>query len=238
MKKSLYLYIFISLFLASFAFAGPEIGGEGGGGGGGASTFIGLSDTPANYTAAALKHVRVNAGGTGLEYVAAAGGATVLWIPAGAMIPTATNGAQAGTNEYVTNDINIDYYAFDDTTEEFVEFDVVWGTEWDLGTITATFYWSSATGSTAGDTVEWELQCGALSDDDAIDAALGTAQVITDTLLANSGADLQISSSTPSITVGGTPANNDLIHCKASRNVGGTDDMVEDAWLMGAYITW
>ena len=43
---------------------------SGGGGGGGATAFTGLTDTPANYTGAGLQLVRVNAGETGLEFVA------------------------------------------------------------------------------------------------------------------------------------------------------------------------
>jgi hypothetical protein len=154
------------------------------------------------------------------------------------MIPTQTTGAQAGTNEYATNDINKDYFAFDDITEEFVEFDVVLDEGWDLGTIKVKFYWSSETGSTTGDTVEWEIAAGAISDNEAIDAALGTSQVISDTLVSDNGANLQISSATPAITVGGTPALNDVIHFKVSRNVSGTDDMVEDAWLFGVLIQY
>ncbi len=38
-------------------------------GGGGASAFTDLTDTPANYTGAAGKYVKVNSGGTGLEFV-------------------------------------------------------------------------------------------------------------------------------------------------------------------------
>jgi hypothetical protein len=40
-------------------------------GGGGVTTFVGLSDTPANYTGAGNRFVRVNAGATALEFVAA-----------------------------------------------------------------------------------------------------------------------------------------------------------------------
>jgi hypothetical protein len=161
-----------------------------------------------------------------------------MWIPANAMTPTDTNGAEMGTTEYAANDINMDYLAFDGTTEEFAEFQLPMPENWDRSTIKAKCFWSSATGSTAGDTVEWELQGGALSDDDAIDAALGTAQVISDTLLADNGTDLQVSAATPAITVGGTPALGDLVHFKVSRNVGGTDDMEEDAWLFGVWIQY
>jgi hypothetical protein len=161
-----------------------------------------------------------------------------IWIPANTMTPTATNGAAAGTKEYATNDINMDYLAFDGATEEFAEFQLPMPENWDRSTIKAKLFWSSAAGSTTADTVEWEIQAGALSNDDAIDAALETAQVISDALLADAGADLQISGATPAITVGGTPALGDLIHFKVSRNVGGTDDMTEDAWLFGVWIQY
>lgn len=161
-----------------------------------------------------------------------------VYVPAAGMTPTTTNGAAAGTYEYATQDINMDYLAFDGATEEYAEFQFPMPENWDRGTIKAKFFWTSATGSTAGDTVEWELAGGALSDDDAIDAALGTSQVISDTLLADNGADLQVSSATPAITIGGTPVLGDLIHFKVSRNVGGTDDMTEDAWLLGVWIQY
>ena len=47
----------------------PATDATGGGGGGGSTTFIGLSDTPANFTSQAGKYLKVNAGATALEYV-------------------------------------------------------------------------------------------------------------------------------------------------------------------------
>lgn len=43
----------------------------GGGGGGGSSTFLGLSDTPSNFTSASSKFLKVNSSGNALEFVAA-----------------------------------------------------------------------------------------------------------------------------------------------------------------------
>ena len=160
-----------------------------------------------------------------------------IWIPAGSMIELTTNGALFSTNEYATNDIMLDYFAFDGTAEEYVAFNIAMPEGWDRGTIKAKFYWAPGDSAcTAGDTVEWELAVGALSDDDAIDAALGTSQVISDTILVGKDGDLHITSATPAITVGGTPALEDLTHFKASRNVAGTDDMTEDAWLFGVML--
>ena len=157
-----------------------------------------------------------------------------IYIDAGAMIPCTTNGALAGTNEYGTNDIDIDYYAFDaGATEERVQFKMMMPPNWNLGTILARFLWSSAAGSTAGDTVEFGIKAGALSDNETIDAALGAAVVITDTLLADNGTKLQLTAKTPAITVGGAPAVGDMVVFEVYRNTDGTDDMAEDAWLMG-----
>ena len=110
--------------------------------------------------------------------------------------------------------------------------------DWDRSTVKVKFNWSSDTGSTSGDTVEWAIKAGALSDNDAIDAALGTPQVISDVLLADNGADLQTTSATPALTVGGTPALGDVIVFEIYRNTDGTDDMAEDAWLMSVTIQY
>jgi len=161
-----------------------------------------------------------------------------IWIPAGAMIPLSTNGAEYGITEKATNDIMLEYYAFDATTEEYVAVNLVMPEDYALGTLKAKFFWSSAAGSTAADTVEWQIAGRTFADDAGLDAAVGTPQVISDALLANAGADLQVSGATPATTITGTPALNEFMHIKFSRNVGGTDDMTEDAWLFGVLIQY
>jgi len=162
-----------------------------------------------------------------------------LYVDAGAMVPCTTNGATAGTNEYVTNDIDFDFFAFGGgATEQRVQFKLVMPEDWDRGTIKAKFYWSSATGSSIADTVEWGIRALAISNDDAIDAALGTAQTVSDAVLAADGADLQVSGATAALTVGGTPALGDMVAFVVHRNTDGTDDMTEDAWLLGVSIQY
>jgi hypothetical protein len=159
-----------------------------------------------------------------------------IWIPAAAMKATSTNGATLGSNEYATADTMMQYYAFNSTTEQYVDFDLVMPASWDLGTVKAKFYWSNASGASAADTVEWQMQAIAITNDDAIDgqAYTDTGEVISDTVTADG--DLHVSGATPAITVNGTPALEDLVHYKVSRNVSGTDDMTEDAWLFGVLI--
>jgi len=160
-----------------------------------------------------------------------------IWIPAGAMIPLTTHGAAPGTNEYATNDIMLDYFAFDGATEEYIAFNLIMPENWNRGTLKAKFYWAPGDSAcTAADTVEWEIGGGALSNDDAIDAAIGSTQVISDVVLAGKDGDLHISNVTPAITIGGTPALLDSIHFKVSRNVSGSDNMTENAWLFGVLL--
>lgn len=158
-----------------------------------------------------------------------------IYIDSGAMIPCTTNGAEASTEEYGTNDIDMDVLAFDaGATEERVQFKLVMPENWDRSTVKVKFYWGNASGASAADTVEWGIKAGALSNDDAIDAALGTPQVISDTVIADG--DLHITSATPALTIGGTPALGDLVVFEVYRNTDGTDDMAEDAWLLGCLI--
>ena len=141
-----------------------------------------------------------------------------IWIGAGAMVPLATNGAEAGINEYATNDVMIPYYAFDGATEEYVSFTLVMPQNWDLSTVLAKFYWApGAAACTAGDTVEWQIAGISITDDDAIDTAYTDAgEVISDTVLAGKNADIHVTAKTPA----------------------GTDDMTEDAWLFGVVIQY
>jgi hypothetical protein len=160
-----------------------------------------------------------------------------IWVPAKSMHdgksaspPGAWTGAQYG-DWYIT------YLPFDGGPNElYAGFVLVMPPNWNRGTIKAKFYWTGATGCSAGDTVEWEIQAVAVGNDDALAATAGTSQVISDTLLVNNGTDLQVTGATPAITVAGTPALGDLVYFQVSRNLSGTDDMTEDAYLFGVAI--
>jgi hypothetical protein len=69
-----------------------------GGGGGGVTTFLGLTDTPSSYTSQGLKYVRVNSGGTALEFATYDGGVTSFNSRTGAVVPA--------TNDYTWAQIN------------------------------------------------------------------------------------------------------------------------------------
>lgn len=155
-----------------------------------------------------------------------------IYIDAAAMVPRETNGAEALTKEFATNDIMIDYLAFDSSTEEGVQFKMMMPDEWDRSTIKLKFYWDGAV--TASGTVIWGVKAGALSDDDAIDAALGTQVTVTDTLLAVG--DMHVSPATAAITVGGAPELEDMIIFQVVATTGGTISV--DQLLMGVGIQY
>jgi len=159
-----------------------------------------------------------------------------LFIPAGAFAPRTTNGAAPQTEEYVTNDINLDQYLFDSTTEEGIQAQISMPDEWDRLTILAKAYWDAAAGASAADLVSWGIRAGAYNNDDPIDAALGTQVVVDDVVIAVG--DLHITPVSGAITVGGTLALDNLVVVQVVRNVAGNDDMVEDAKFLGLKIQY
>ena len=76
------------------------------------------------------------------------------------------------------------------------------------------------------------VQAIALSNDDAIDTAFGTAQTVTDTLI--TALDVHVTSATSSITIAGTPATDDVIYFQIYRDAdAGGDTLAVDARALG-----
>ena len=158
-------------------------------------------------------------------------GKQTVWIPASAMIAATTSGPASAQAESATNDINYQTLAFDATTDEHAHFNVAFPKSWDEGTITFQVYWASSATDTDG--VAWGLQGIAISDNEAIDTAWGTAIVVTDD--AQSAAnELYVTAESSAVTIGGTPAVGDLCFFRIFRDVSdANDDMTEDALLIG-----
>ena len=72
-----------------------------------------------------------------------------IFVPVTAMTPRTTNGPATGTKEYATNDVMMDYLAYDSSTEEFADFDITMPEDWDRSTIKVKFYWTGASGCSA-----------------------------------------------------------------------------------------
>lgn len=154
-----------------------------------------------------------------------------LFISATAMWARVTGGcADLARSEIATSLFNIQTLDFDQTTQEFCQFQIVLPRKWNNGTVTAIFYWTAAAGS---GTVQWGISGGAYSNDDALTVALGSAQTADDTLIATN--DLHISPETSAITLAGTPADADFLAFQISRNPA-SDTLSADAKLLGVSI--
>lgn len=161
-------------------------------------------------------------------------GKQTIWIPAAAMTARTTNGAASGTTESTTNKVMNKTLDFDTTTQEFAQFTVAFPKGWNEGTVTFIPFWTAASGSGG---VVWGLQGVALSNDDAIDTAFGTAQTSSDTLIA--ALDVHVGPESSAITIAGTPAVGDICYFQINRTVSdGGDTLGVDAKLIGIQLLY
>ena len=161
-----------------------------------------------------------------------------MWIPAGSMRPTDTNGCATLTEvETTATRPDMQVLDFDSSTQEYAQFSVAMPKSWNEGTVTAQFYWTHAT---AVDTdVIWAIQGVCVSDNDTIDVAYGTAQTVTDTFH-DTAEDLAITAATSAITLGGSPQAGDLAFFQVYRDAdaGGDTTNSTDARLIGVKINY
>ena len=156
-----------------------------------------------------------------------------IWVPVQAMYPTADGGcAPIGTVEVTEGRPELRVLDFDKDSTEFAQFSIAMPKSWNEGTITFEAYWTAASGSGG---CSWGLQGVAISNDDAIDTAFGTAVVVDDTLIAAN--DLHISPTSSAITIAGTPAAGDLCFFQIFRDHDDSNDTLSvDARLIGIKI--
>lgn len=157
-------------------------------------------------------------------------GLQTIWIPAVAMYGRTTNGAAAGSAESTTNKVMTKSLDFDSATQEFAQFAIQFPKSWNEGTVTFQPVWTATSG--AGDGVVFGLAGVALSNDDLIDTAFGTAQTSADVLIATT--DIHVGPASSAITIAGTPAASDWVAFQINRTVAdASDTLVGDARLLG-----
>lgn len=157
-----------------------------------------------------------------------------IWIGAERFISTTTNGAAINDLELATNDVMIKTADFDTTTSESVQFWHTFEEGWDAGTVSFKLVWTNAAGLTT-ETVDFDLAGYSYANDDAIDVAMGTAQNVTDTWIAQN--DIHYSGFSSAITLGGTPADGQPNVFKLSRDVA-SDDLTGDAKVLGIVLRY
>ena len=157
---------------------------------------------------------------------------------AGAMVARTTLGPANGTVETTTNKVMFKTLDFDASTKEYAQFAIRMPKSWNEGTVTAIFAWSHAS-TTTNFKVAWALQAVAIGDDDAGDAAFGTAQQANDT--GGTTNDLYASPETSATTIAGSPVAEDWVVFQVYRvaDDATNDTLAIDARLHGVsiYIT-
>lgn len=165
-------------------------------------------------------------------------GRIALYIPASDMAPSATGGCAALANVATgANAPDVRSLDFDTATQEYAQFSIRMPKGWNEGTVTFSPAWSHAA-TTVNFGVVWSLQGVAVSDDDTMNSAYGTIQTSTDT--GGTTNDLYHGPESSAITIAGTPAAEDTVFFRVSREVAnGSDNMAIDARLHGItlYIT-
>ena len=159
-------------------------------------------------------------------------GKETIFVPAAAMSPTASNGCAAlATAETTSGRPDMNVLDFDASSDEHAQFQIAFPKSWNEGTVTFQAFWTTAATDTDG--VAWGLQGVAVSDNDTIDVAYGTAVVVTDDAL-GAAEDLCVTAESGAITIAGSPAAGDMCFFRIFRDVSDSnDDMAEDARLIG-----
>ena len=162
-----------------------------------------------------------------------------IFIPAGAMIPSKTNGATAGTIDF-TN-VKRDTMAFSDTTEQGAEFDIVMPEDWDGGTVRCKFLWTAhdATDAEQSEAVAWKVGAYSNADQSVITNAPTTFVGILDNL--HNVNELHRTGATAALAMDGTRGAGNLAHFVVKRNVSaetGNNPMDTEALLLGVWIQY
>ncbi len=201
---------------------------------GGSGTYADWDIVPALTGGSSYQPLNAN-----LTALASAGGIAqgthTIPILASALLPRITNGPAQAQVETATNDVNLTVLDFDPSTTEAAQIALPMPKGWDEGTIAVQFGWLVAGGT---GNVVWGARARAISDDDALDASMGTAQTVTDGVTATG--DLMWTAYTAAITIAGTPAAEDLVILEVYRDAASGSDTLNsnDARLVAIRVKY
>ena len=182
--------------------------------------------------------LNLNPKGTGVLKSATAAvnisGKQSIWVPATAMYPASTNGcADISQTELTAQRPEVKSLDFDTSSDEYAQFSIAFPKGWNEGTVTFQSFWSA--GSTDTGTVCFALQGVAVSSDDTLDVAMGTAVPNTALAAAGTANDLMVNVESGAVTIAGSPAAGDDVFFNIFRDVS-ADTYNADARLIGIKI--
>ena len=161
-------------------------------------------------------------------------GKDTIWVPAGAMRPTVSNGCANITDvETTAGRPDMQVLDFDASSDEHAQFSVAFPKSWDEGNLTFQVYWTTTATDTDG--VAWVLSAVKVANDSTIDVNYSNSATVTDSAL-GAAEDLCVSAESGTLPVSGASVD-DLVYFKIQRDVSDShDDMAEDARLIGIKI--
>ena len=161
-------------------------------------------------------------------------GKDTIWVPAGAMRPTVSNGCANITDvETTANRPDMQVLDFDASTTESAQFQISFPKSWNEGNLTFQVYWTTTATDTDG--VAWMLSSVRVPNDSTIDVDYTSSATVTDSAL-GAAEDLCVSAESGNLPVSGASVD-DLVYFKIQRDVSDShDDMAEDARLIGIKI--
>lgn len=164
-------------------------------------------------------------------------GTHTVFVPAGAMRPTTSNGCAAlAAVETTAGRPDLIGNAYDATADEHAQFQVSFPKSWNEGTVTFRVWWWSTAADTDG--VAWGLQGVACSDGDTADVAYGTPVVVTDAAQSTTE-DVYVTDISSAVTIAGTPAAGDICFFRFFRDVSdAADTAAEDCICLGVQILY
>ena len=156
-------------------------------------------------------------------------GKETIWIPAVAMYPNTTSGAEAAQVE-LSNGPEIKVLDFDKSSDEFAQFAVAFPKSWNAGTVTFQAFFTATSTNTG--TTAWGLSAVALADSGDLNTAFGTQIVATAKAHSGTSNDLDVAAESGAVTIAGSPGADEYVFFQISRDVS-ADDLNADARLLG-----
>ena len=156
-------------------------------------------------------------------------GKETIWVPAVAMYPNTTAGAEAAQVE-LSNGPEIKTLDFDKDSDENAQFAVAFPKSWNAGTVTFQAFFTATSTNTG--TAKFVLAGVALADNGDLNTAFGTA--VGPAAKAHSGTsnDLDVTAESGAVTIAGSPGDDEYVFFQITRDVS-EDDLTADARLLG-----